>query len=159
MIELIMVIVITGILAVVAIPRMLDHTFDARGFHDAVKAAVQHARRSAIAGRRYVCVNVVAGAGSAGSVSLSRDTRAADPLAFPVACATLLPLPAPGRGCAANNQVCAPNGVSLTSDLNLFFDPQGRSVTNQGVVQAAALNITFSTESPVTIQPDSGYVQ
>ena len=49
LVELITVMILVGILAVVAIPRMIVRTFDERGFHDAVKAAVQHARRVAVA--------------------------------------------------------------------------------------------------------------
>src|SRR5665647_1764936 len=76
LVELVMVLILVGILAVVAIPRFMDKTFDERGFHDAVQAAVQHARRVAVASRRFSCVNVVAGTGSAGIVAILRDTRA-----------------------------------------------------------------------------------
>ena len=41
MIELIMTMAIAGILAVVALLRMLEHTFNKRGFHDAVKVALE----------------------------------------------------------------------------------------------------------------------
>ena len=44
LIELIIVMVLVGILAVVAMPRFFDKTFEEAGFHDGVKAAVQHAR-------------------------------------------------------------------------------------------------------------------
>jgi MSHA pilin protein MshC len=161
LVELVTVLIIVGILAVVAIPRFMDHTFDERGFHDAVKAAVQHARRVAVASRRFSCVTVTPGTGSAGIVAISRDTTAPESVGA-VACATAVPLPAPGRGCAATNQVCAPNGVTLCVPgpgcNSLIFDPLGRSVTAPNVL-AAVVTLTVPNQTDITIQPETGYVQ
>ena len=57
LIELIMVIVILGVLAVYAAPRMFDNKdFYARGFHDEALAYLRYAQKTAIAQRRTVCV-------------------------------------------------------------------------------------------------------
>ncbi|MHB1175173.1 MAG: prepilin-type N-terminal cleavage/methylation domain-containing protein [Sulfuriferula sp.] len=57
LIELIVVMVIIGILAVAAIPRFFDRqTFDSRGFNDETLAALRYAQKAAIAQRRTVCV-------------------------------------------------------------------------------------------------------
>ena len=56
LIELIVVIVIVGVLAVAAIPRMFDRsTFDSRGFYDETMSALRYAQKTAIAQRRTVC--------------------------------------------------------------------------------------------------------
>lgn len=58
MIELIVVMLVIGILAVVAIPRFTDRaTFEARGFEDETKALLRYAQKVAIAQRRFVCVD------------------------------------------------------------------------------------------------------
>ncbi|MFY9328021.1 MAG: prepilin-type N-terminal cleavage/methylation domain-containing protein [Georgfuchsia sp.] len=160
LIELIMVMVIIGILAVVAIPRFWDKTFDERGFHDAVKAAVQHARHTAVASRRFTCVNVVAGTGPAGTVSVVRDIRAPETVAN-VSCGTNVDLPAPGRGCAGTNQVCAPSGVQLcpTTCNSLIFDPLGRAVDSSRNVVGSTQNITVQNQSAISVAPETGYVQ
>jgi MSHA pilin protein MshC len=40
LVELIVVMIVVGILAVAAMPRFFDNVFDERGFHDAAKSAV-----------------------------------------------------------------------------------------------------------------------
>ena len=58
LIELIMVIVILGVLAVFAAPKMFDNsTFTGRGLHDETLALLRYAQKSAIAQRRTVCVS------------------------------------------------------------------------------------------------------
>jgi MSHA pilin protein MshC len=158
LVELVVVMVIVGILAVAAMPRFFDNVFDERGFHDAAKAAVQHARRVAVASRRYVCVTITPGVAAAGIVAIAMDTTAPESSTIAVSCTVPVALPSPGRGCAATNQVCAPNGVSLGGS-NVFFDPLGRSVTSIKAVQAAALRITVTNQVPITIQPETGWVQ
>lgn len=56
MIELVMVIVILGILAVVAIPRMDTSGYRALEFHDKTVAALRYAQKTATSHRRMVCV-------------------------------------------------------------------------------------------------------
>lgn len=164
LIELIVIIMLVGILAVVAIPRFFGREFEERGFHDGVKAAVQHARRVAVASRRYVCVTTTPGVGAAGNVAVSMDTRIPeDNEGNSVVCTVggstvAIALPAPGRGCAATNQVCAPNGVAL-GGASVIFDPLGRSVSAAKAVSAAVVSITISNEANVTIQPETGLVQ
>jgi MSHA pilin protein MshC len=55
-VELIMVIVILGILAVVAIPRMDTSGYRALQFHDQTVAALRYAQKTATSHRRMVCV-------------------------------------------------------------------------------------------------------
>lgn len=61
MIELVVVILVVGILAVVALPRFADQSdFQARGFQDETRALLRYAQKSAIAQRRNVCVTLAA---------------------------------------------------------------------------------------------------
>lgn len=58
LIELIMVILVMGVLAVVAAPRVFNTSdVNARGFHDETLALLRYAQKSAIAQRRTVCVS------------------------------------------------------------------------------------------------------
>ena len=56
MIELIMVMVLVGVLAVFVAPRINSSDFNARGFHDETLALLRYAQKTAIAQRRTVCV-------------------------------------------------------------------------------------------------------
>ena len=56
LVELVVILIVTGILAVAVVPRFFGNEFEERGFHDGIKAALQHARHMAVASRRFVCV-------------------------------------------------------------------------------------------------------
>lgn len=157
LIEMVTVMIIVGILAVVAIPYFMDRTFDERGFHDTVRAALQHARHVAVASRRYICVNVVTGTGPAATVSIVRDLATPETPGA-VNCTSDVALPAPGRGCAASNQVCAPEGVTLGGG-GLIFDPLGRAVDSAKAVLGTAPALTVTNQPNITVTPQTGYVQ
>jgi len=159
LLELVVVISLVGILAVFAWPRLVGREFDERGFRDQVLGAVQHARRLAVAARRYTCVSTVPGTGSAATVSISRDPNLPEAVAT-VACTSPVPLPQPGSGCAATNQVCAPAGVSLSaSPASFVFDPLGRAVDTSRQLLGAAPTLTVSNQPAITVLPETGVVQ
>ena len=56
LIELIVVMVLVGVLAVFVAPRINTADFSARGFHDETLAFLRYAQKTAIAQRRTVCV-------------------------------------------------------------------------------------------------------
>lgn len=63
LIELIMVMVMLGVLAVFAAPRIFNSDdFYARGFHDETLALLRYAQKTAIAQRRTVCVTFTSSA-------------------------------------------------------------------------------------------------
>lgn len=57
MIELVTVMLIVGILAAVAMPRMDTSGYRALEFHDQAVAALRHAQKTATSHRRLVCVS------------------------------------------------------------------------------------------------------
>lgn len=155
-IELVVVMIIVGIMAFVAIPRLTDASFKEAGFHDAVLTTLAHARHSAIASRRYTCVTVT---GSAGTVAVTRDTNDPDTLVT-VSCATSVSLPGASSGCATN-AICAPSGVTLNggATTSLIFSPLGQLATSTKAMAGSAASIGISNQASVTVQPQTGYVQ
>lgn len=141
-VEVTVVIVIIGILAAIAIPRMVDRRgFDSRAFYDRAQSVVRQAQKTAIARRVtsapiYVCV-------TASAISAGTDAT----------CSTLLPDPA-GVGTLS---VTAPSGVTLSPTGNFSFDAQGQP--------SAAVTLTLTSTIPgdpvrqITIAASTGYVQ
>ena len=162
LVELVVILIVTGILAVAVVPRFFGNEFEERGFHDGLKAALQHARHMAVASRRYVCVSNTNGTGPAATAVVTMDTRVPEGnegnnVVCTVGANTVaIDLPATRAGCATN-AVCAPNGVALGGG-SVIFDPLGRSVTAAKVLAAAA-TLSVSNEANITVQPETGWVQ
>lgn len=139
MIELIVTMIMVGILAAVAIPRLnLLGSFDEIGYRDQVVAALEFSRKAAVAQRRYVRVTLT---GSA----LSFDIASGTP-----------------EGAAANsydrqlilpgsslNQISPRGNTTLSGPTTLVFDPLGRA-------SAASYSYTVTGESTSTLTVDSG---
>lgn len=80
LVELVVILMLVGILAVAVMPRFLDtQAFQARGFHDETLALLRYAQKSAISHRRTVCVAfgsdnaMLTIASSAGSATCDAD--------------------------------------------------------------------------------------
>ena len=136
LIELIMVIILLGVLAAVAGPRMFDTSdFTARGFHDETLGLLRYAQKTAVAQRRTVCVTLNA-------TGITLKIFATNPETGTCAAAPTLNPPNPPRG-----------GTGLSSTPNAFqFTPLGG--TNQGT----AIAITITNSTPITVEADTGYV-
>lgn len=157
LIELIVILILVGILAAAALPRLNTSAFDEAGFRDGVKAALQHARRTAVASRRYVCATI-----GSNSISLFRDQSEPESVVAVDCTSTPLPLPAAGRGCASNS-VCTSAvgiGVTLSGGANpIIFDPLGRPVTTGKTALSSNLTLTIATGVTITVVAESGSVQ
>lgn len=156
--ELVVVMLIVGILAVVAVPRLGgENVFRERGFREGVAATLAFARKQAVGSRRYVCVAVN---GTAGTVTLTRDPRAPEAVAS-INCTEVLPLPAAQFGCGSN-QLCAPASVVLNNGAasTVYFDPLGRLV-GQGNPRGLASDASFAVggQTAVSVVAETGYVE
>lgn len=148
LIELIMVVVILGVLAVVAVPRIFsNHDFYARGFHDETLALLRYAQKTAIAQRRTVCVSF-----TSSTVTLTLAAAAAS-----VDCAIPVALTGPNGA----PTVSARPGVSFSagdpSSLNFNFNGLGQPIDASGVaVPTRTIQITGTAD--VIVEAATGYV-
>lgn len=147
MVELILVIVVAGILAAVAAPRMLGRTgFDTRGFADQLAATVRFAQKLAVAQRTDVFVQV-----TANDATLCYLATAPCPVASQ----------APGPGGEKPYTVSAPNGVAIASPLAvLAFDRGGRPQTAAllDIQNQLDIRVNGSGTHHVFVEQETGYV-
>lgn len=140
-VELVVVIVVAGVLAAVAVPRWAGDTgFEARGLRDETLSALRYAQKSAVAARRQVQLCFAANGLTAARVASSfvkSDCSEGAALNRPGAG---VPLTVVGGGSATYSSLPA----------TLIFDPIGRpssamSISVQGL--PAALKITVEAET------------
>lgn len=141
LIELIMVIVILGVLAVFAGPRMFNTgDFSARGFHDETLSLLRFAQKTAVAQRRVVCVKV-----ADTGLTLTMDT-ASTPTGN---CNGTLALPNKPKG--GTGLTASVAGAAITA-----FQFGSLGTSNQ--TQAITLTIANSSPATITVEADTGYV-
>jgi MSHA pilin protein MshC len=141
--ELIVVILILGVLAVVAIPRLFDRrTFDALRFYDQAQATVRYAQKVAIAQR----CNPVQVQITAASIQLSILPAGA----CPVAAVTAIAIP------GGSSALQAPSGVTLSPATTFTFDGGGRP----SFAGALTLSVTAASEPTrsFVVEQETGYV-
>jgi MSHA pilin protein MshC len=143
LIELIMVIVILGVLAVVAAPRLLNTgDFYARGFHDETLSLLRYAQKTAIAQRRTVCVAFTGTSASLRIASAATTTTCAANLVGPK-----------GESPAT---ITARSGVSYNaSPTDFTFDGLGQPSAGQSI-RVASGGTPFS--ATITVESTTGYV-
>lgn len=135
LIELIMVIVILGVLAVFATPMLKTDGFKARGFHDETLALLRYAQKTAVAQRRSVCVNL-------NSTGVTLTIFAANPSTGTCSAAQNLNPPNTPRG-----------GTGLVGTPSAFqFTPLGSTD------QSSNVTITIANAAGITIEAATGYV-
>lgn len=140
LIELVVVLILTGILAALALPRLTDTESQATWFHEQVKAGLRYAQRQAIAQRRCVFVSLQA---AAPQVQLFYgDNNCAINMAAPLTEITT----------GASYALTAPTGVTLTppTPTQFWFNSLGQPT---GAV-------AFSTGGgTLVVNAETGYVQ
>lgn len=145
LIELIMVLVLLGILAAYAAPRIFNRSdFDARGMEDMTMSYLRYAQKTAIAQRRTVCLSIT---GSGISLTLAATAATAS-------CATALNGP---DGKAA----LAVSGISYATRpaANFSFDGLGQPVNATGTALTSAQTFTVAGGSrTITVEAATGYV-
>lgn len=142
-VELIMVIVILGLLAVVALPRLSDSsTFRTVAFHDEVVAALRYAQKSAVSHRRLVCVQL-----NANSVTLYiANTNPA------TACTSTTLMGPDGNAAYAHSASSLIEGTVGP----IYFQPSGVVTSAGGVITNYTITVTGAT--PITVVGATGYV-
>jgi MSHA pilin protein MshC len=164
--ELVVLLVIMGILAAVAIPRFFDReTFDARGFSDQARSMIRYAQKVAIAQNRNVHVRL-------NGVSLAFCFA---PFAADGSCASQVSAPAgTNSGSAATLTACGnsstwfceavPAGIAYAATPPFFFNASGKPFHAGDVVPDstfAGLDMALTGGGAihhVVIERETGYV-
>jgi type II secretory pathway pseudopilin PulG len=147
MVELIAVLLLVGVLAVVAVPR-LDGALALRGtaWRDQVLAGALHARSLASGHRRLVCLSVAAG-----------ELRLAQASANPAtSCNTPLRGPDGDARWAVDPQAMA---VTLSPAGTLYFQPDGRITSDGAGANAVNASLTIAGEVPLLFTGETGHVR
>lgn len=144
LIELITVIVITGILGGVALRYFDRISYDTRGYADEASAILRFAQKSAIAKHRNVCVNIAAAnvqlsfaavVGSACDIDPTKNTDLAGPDG------------------SVRFSMDIPNGRGVSLSPTVFsFDPLGRPSAGQIITVRGDVNRL------ITVEAETGYV-
>ena len=148
LVELVMVMIIAGILAVFAAPRFFDaDIFKSRGFADQVQASLRYAQKVAIAQRRNVCVAMTAGGITLNIASASGAASACD---------TNLISPAGEPSYKINTPSAS---ITLSPAQTFIFNALGKPFDTLGNPSVARKNITISgAVSPIIVEAETGYV-
>ncbi len=146
LVELVMVIVILGVLAAVALPKLSgSSTFRAAAFSDEVRAALRYAQKSAVSHRRLVCASVA-------STTVTLTIASANPA---VACAAALRGPdgnsAFARSLDAANATVSPTGT-------LYFQPSGVVTSDGAGTVVTDYSFTVTGMAAISVQGATGYV-
>jgi MSHA pilin protein MshC len=143
LVELVTVMILIGILAAVALPRMFDRRdFDVVAFRDATVALLRYAQKEAIAQRRDVCVTFAANQ------------------------ASLMIAGSPGNGQACDTTLGGASGAALvraSGNVTFATTPAGFRFHALGDAEftpsAATKTFTVGSDSrTVTIEGTTGYV-
>jgi MSHA pilin protein MshC len=153
LVELVVVMILVGILAVVAMPKMVSVNFyNTVGFADRVMTSIRYAQKQAIAKRRNVCVSINA---TGSSVSFT----------FASAAGSAAPCDSNLTGPAGQNPytIIAERTGAVIAPVSLVFgfDALGRPFNTAtfvplGAVQA--ITITGDTAKTFSVEPETGYV-
>lgn len=129
-----MVIVMLGVLAVFAAPRMFNTgDFKARGFHDETLSLLRYAQKTAIAQRRTVCVAL-----NNTGITLTMDTHTP-----------------PDNTC--DSSLAPPN--TPRGGTGLAGVPSSFAYTALGSTdQTTSVSITIDNSTNITVEADTGYV-
>ena len=142
MVELILVLVIAGIIAAVAMPRLVGNNgFDTRGFSDELAATVRFAQKLAVAQRRAVYVQVTAADASLCYVATTPCPAASQ---------------APGPGGERPYTITAPDGVTIAPATTLGFAASGRP--DPDITAPLDLQVVGAATYRIRVERETGYV-
>lgn len=144
--ELLGVIVLTSVLAVFAMPS-LDGVFGFRdeAWRSELIAALRHARQTAVAHRRLVCVSIATG-------GVSLRIAAANPAS---ACTT----PLVGLDGQSTYATGSGTATSLSPAGTVYFQPSGRATVDAAGSTTSAWQITITGQTPIALLGETGHVE
>jgi len=146
-VELVTVMVVLGVLAAVAMPRLTGNTgFAGVAFRGDIVSALRYAQKTAVSHRRLVCASI-----DASTVTLS--IAQANPS---TACGVALTSP-DGDPYTSKNAAITATGTFLTSGL--FFQPDGRITTGGSGATLAVGAIGVTEQADIRVQGATGYVE
>lgn len=150
LVEMVIVMVLLGILAVVALPRLSGgDVFREAGFHAEVVAALRYAQKTAVSHRRLVCAQLT-------STSVTLQIAASNPAG---ACGTTL-LRAPNGADAFASTGSTSLALSAgTLPATLFFQPDGRITSDAAGGSLWSAGITVAEQPAIAIAGATGYVK
>lgn len=151
MLELLVVIVIVGILASIAMPRFGGSSaFDERGFLDQSRSTLRYAQKLAIAARREVCVTF-----TASTIALTLNPNPVPPSA---PCTQVVNMP--GEATTAYIITAPATGPVIAPVPPPFrFNGRGQPTNAAGnLLPSQVVNIVGSANRAINITTNTGYV-
>ena len=147
MVELIAVLLLVGVLAVVALPRLNGAlALRSAGWRDQVKAGVLHARTLARGHRRLACLSL-----ATGEIRLSlASANPASSCNF-----TVLGSNADPRWAVDTNNIV----LSVSPAGTLYFQPDGRITSDGAGNNAANASISLAGETDLVLTGETGHVE
>jgi MSHA pilin protein MshC len=147
LIELIAIMVVIGVLAIAAIPRLGGTTaFEARGFADVAVSMIRSAQKNAVAKRRYVCLDITGNK----NIIISLDPNEADNGHVPNCSSSMA-----GPTGKSPYSETAPSGVTITNAA-LIFLPSG--ALNGGGDAAITVAAGSEPNRLITVVGQTGHV-
>jgi MSHA pilin protein MshC len=141
--ELVLTIVLMGILAAIALPRLMSSKgFASRGFYDEAQSVVRYAQKTAIAWRRPILVCI-----DADKIRAISNGTCAAPLAA---------VPNPVNPSDPLQTSTAPDGVTLSPTGSFSFDGLGRPSAAATITLTSA--ITGDPARQIVVAAETGYV-
>jgi MSHA pilin protein MshC len=162
MVELIVVMIIVGIMAVAVIPRMsLLGGFSARGYADQIEAYLRYAQKSALAGRRTTRLELVNCTTANGNCNTAPLLCVASTYNATPSCTTACPTSGcSGDWCAMTlpGRFASPQSrVGVDSAGTVCFDSMGRPISGGGMAIVVS-DDTNTTARTVNVEAETGYV-
>jgi MSHA pilin protein MshC len=154
LVELVMVMIVTGVLAVAVIPRFFNRQdFQDKGFYDETLAILRYGQKAAIVQRRSVCVTFT---GTTVTLRIAANPS-------PATCVT-------GTPDASTVNLVSPTGASpfvVTAKgsaafslvpANFKFNALGQPLAANDALLGAAQTFTVSQVGNIMVEAETGYV-
>jgi MSHA pilin protein MshC len=139
--------VVLGVLAAVAMPRLTGNTgFAGAAFRGDIVSALRYAQKTAVSHRRLVCASIGA---SSVTLSIAQANPSSD-------CGVALTSP-DGEPYTSKNSTIKATGAFLTSGL--FFQPSGTITTDGAGTALAVGSISVNEQADIQVQGATGYVE